>query len=141
MGATSPCRSNEKRVSDSNKAIRRCAGQSDREVEIDLVPRRQFVGTSKVQQMPRAASLRKIARILDERIPRFAQLAVDKECGLPRECVLASDGRPIRRDLAATGPILGKLVGPGKLDARIIAVTGDGLGSGGKAQEDYGGEI
>lgn len=97
--ARSPRRANEKRVSDANKAIGRCPGESDRDVEVDLVPERQFVSSSKVDQMPRAALLREIASVLDECVPRFGYLPVEKECRLARECVLAGERGPVRRHL------------------------------------------
>lgn len=71
----------------------------------------------------------------------FGQLTIEKECGLASECVLACHGGPVRCDLAARGLILGELVGPRHLKARVITMTGDGLGSRREAQENDEGEI
>ena len=40
--------------------------QADRDVEVDLVVRREFIGSAEVQELARAAALRKIADIFDK---------------------------------------------------------------------------
>ena len=64
--------------------------QADRDVEVDLVVRRELIGSAEVQELARAAALRKIADIFDEGVPRLGQLTVEVEGGLAGEVVRAS---------------------------------------------------
>ena len=106
-----------------------------RHLKIDLVSGSKLIRASQVQDPPRPTTVREIPGIFEERIPRLAQLTIDKECGLAGEVVLARLGGPIERSLTARCPIRGRLAGLGELEAGIVAVTGDGLGAAGKAQE------
>ena len=88
-----------------------------------------------MQNLARSTALREITGIFEECIPRFGQLAVEKERALASKVVPALLARPIECNLAARRPIRGELVGPGQLKAGVVAVTGDSLGACGKAQE------
>jgi len=73
--------SQAKRIADTDEAIHRGGREADSNMEIELLPGRWSVGCTKAQKMFRAPLRRKIACILDERIPWLSQVAVDEERG------------------------------------------------------------
>jgi len=110
-------------------------------MEVDLVSGSEFIRASKVQNLARSTSFREVTSIFEEGIPGFGQLTIEKERGLAGKVVRALLAGPIECDLTGRRPIIGELVGPGQLEAGVVAVTGDRFSSAGKAQEKNAREI
>ena len=64
--------------------------EADAHMDIDLLLVRDFVGRSKMQKMARPSTLRKIPRVLHERVHRFYKLPVQQKRRFTGEVAMVS---------------------------------------------------
>lgn len=110
-------------VPKAHKCMRSSVRYGESQVEVELLPGREFVSGANVQDLPRATTLWEIPRIFHENVPGFSQLAVDKERRLPGEVMLSGLRGPIERHLAPHRPVLTQLAGPWQLQPWVITMT------------------
>ena len=116
-------------------------GEADSDVEIDLVVRRELVGSAEVQNLAGTTALRKIAGIFYEGIPGFGELTVEVKGGLAGEVVRSSECGPVESDLATERPMRRERERPRQLKGGVVVVARDGSCSGGEAEIEDRGEI
>src|SRR5580658_10457418 len=96
--------------------IDRRRGETDPDMNIELLMGRGLIRSPEMQQIPRPATLGKVARVLDESIRRFRELPVQQEGRLSSQIApIPWLGWPVQRELPAGGPIIRKLSRPGQL--------------------------
>ena len=111
------------RVADADVVLRGGAGDAHGDVKVDLLVRRQLVCSSKMEQLPRAATIREIAGIFHEGVPGFSELPVEEKGGFAGEIVLLRKRGPAERDLAACRPLRRHLGAPRQLQAGVVSST------------------
>lgn len=98
----------QERIAETKERVGGGAREPDTDMEIDLVARRKFVGSTEVKKLARPSAFREIAGILDKSVPRFGQLPVEVKGGFAREIVSTSQRGPVKRGLATECPVRGK---------------------------------
>lgn len=93
-----------------------------------MVSASDLVCASKVPGGARSATLREVTSTFDDYMLRLAQLEIQSEC-LACKVVLLVFAPVNTMRLAACSPLLGEMAGTWQLEAEVVPMAGDSVGS------------